>query len=518
MSNVSGVLGAILGKDVRLWVHCCELHFDDAGGVLSTDEIEILTRRSGEVIALLMNGGDAHIAQPAAVARLPSDLIPLTFQQESALFYREPGFCGIFSVRLRGHLNVDILSECLARLVERHEVLRTRLVVVDGALRQQICEPPESGLTTEDLTDLSESSVEEEAKGRIEIYVGRWFCEGASTFEARLLRLGKNKSILVVPWDHMFGDQASAILLFSELWSSYRDLCDGREPALPQKTLIRYAEYAVWQRQSYGRWFQKHSGYWKERLAGTQDLCLPADGQTVNNKPFSFSTQNISFGKTLTAGIDELARRERTSPALVVLTLYVTLVSLWSRQKDFLIPYYVSGRHLSRHLNVIGFFAHPLPLRIELTGDETLAQVLRLSSQEFANASSHLDIGKSIQGIPHPFKTPFFQWFSSTPTPTDIISDTREWNTTDMGLTVEPFPVLWRPPDDDERRIESPILLQLWNTNTGIVGHVFYRVDLFAPPTMEWFTSNLRRLADCIIREPHRRILDLPLDVRPAYA
>ena len=512
VSAVTGLLSSVCGKGVRLWVHRCELHFCDPDSLLSSEEIELLNHQRTSVIAALMKANYFDTSLSTLAPRSSSEPAPLTFQQESALTYREPVFAGIFAARLRGALNVDILSKSLGAVIQRHEALRTRIIVVGTTLRQKVDEFVEFKLETVNLTWVSDIDVDYEVQRHIDMFVRQWLDAADSSFEARLLRLSEYKYVLVILWDNLFEDYTSAILLFRELWSFYRDFIQGRQSSLP-RVPMQYADYAVWQRETYFKWLETHDDYWKQRLTGATCVQLPADNQVLNAQLSSHSCLEISFGETLSLAIHDLARCQRSLSALVVLTLCAGLLSRWSTQRDFLIPIYVVGRHYPKHLDVVGFFSHPLPLRIQLTGSETFMDLLKVVSQEFIHASKHLDIGKTLAYTPHPFKSTYFQWFNSSPMPSDaMVPVPSEWNSTRDGLTIESFPVKWPPPARNVDKIESPLIIAFANTAKGIVGDVQYRADLFMPRTIQRFRRNLHLLAEHMVRNSHRVVLDLELE------
>src|SRR5579864_7686273 len=54
-------------------------------------------------------------------------------------------------VRVRAHLDASLLQQACGRVVERHEVLRTRIVLVDGVAVPEVSPDTEVQLTVEDL-------------------------------------------------------------------------------------------------------------------------------------------------------------------------------------------------------------------------------------------------------------------------------------------------------------------------------------------------------------------------------
>src|SRR4029077_18189711 len=79
--------------------------------------------------------------------RAPGDSSPLSFAQQRLWFLDEfapgnPFYNLATAVRLSGPLSLEALEGAFDEVVRRHEVLRTRLVSVDGQPRQ-VVGPPE---------------------------------------------------------------------------------------------------------------------------------------------------------------------------------------------------------------------------------------------------------------------------------------------------------------------------------------------------------------------------------------
>lgn len=461
---------------------------------MAPDEIDLLTHQQARAVTALLGNGYSGERVSAAMSR--SQLAPLTFQQESALAHPEPNFFGLFSARLSGPLKVSALRESFATLIQRHESLRSRIVVVNGYFWQEVVDDFEFRLDVADLTEGRPADVHGEARRAIEEFAHRWVAEATTTFDARLWKLSDREYVLAVIWDHLFEDYTSALLTFRELWGRYRELSRGT--ASSDSTLpAQYRSYAIWQREQEREWSENHASYWRGRLAGSAEVAIPTDTITLNQEPFGFRVLDISLDEMLSQSLQSLARREGVLPAMVILTAYVAVLVRWSGKLDFLLPFYVSGRHHPEHLNIVGFMAHPLPLRIELNGRERLVDLLRIVSGEFVNALRHLDIGKTVEGTPDSLKAFYFQWFNLSPIPDDAIVQTlSELSTGDDVIAGEPFPVTWPTSTDHPGRIESPIITNFWCIPKGVVGKVTYRRDLFTTETMSRFLRDLRVLAE----------------------
>src|ERR1700731_4846239 len=182
-------------------------------------------------------------------------------------------------LRLSGVLDVSALERAFAAVVERHETLRTRFAVVDGAPVQVIAGAGTFRLAVEDFSDRPEEDRERIARERVaKIAREPLDLERGPLFLAELLKLSATEHILVLVMHHMVSDDWSIGVLFREVGALYAAFSQGRPSPLPALP-VQYADYAIWQRDwLQGEVLEKQVGYWKERLSGAPAaLDLPTD-------------------------------------------------------------------------------------------------------------------------------------------------------------------------------------------------------------------------------------------------
>ncbi|WP_203854785.1 non-ribosomal peptide synthetase, partial [Dactylosporangium siamense] len=193
--------------------------------------------------------------------------LPLSFAQQRLWFLQqlEPGSVEYnlpMSLPLPGPLDVDALVAALAGLVERHEVLRTRLVADAEGVPWQVIDPAPVRF---ELPVVEVPAAE----------VGAWLAADAVVpfdltagplFRATLLRAGPQSHVLALAMHHVVGDEWSSAILRRELDGG------GQRPA------VQYADFAVWQRQWLtGEVLEAQLDYWRARLDGAPALELPTD-------------------------------------------------------------------------------------------------------------------------------------------------------------------------------------------------------------------------------------------------
>ena len=464
---------------------------------------------------------DARSAPAQSVPSAPpevgsSDLAPFSWQQELmwGVLQTDVNMNPIVTAasRLRGRLNVEVLRRSFETVIRRHEALRTTLVMVEGVPKQKVHKPGEFPIAVVDLSTAAD------VEGEAQSFVGDLFSRKLDVLdqpmvEVRLIRLAENDHVLAIAIGHLVIDGVSVTLLSQELWFSYREMLRGREPALPPVSM-QYAEYARWQRQSQQHWDQHHSSYWKNRRAGARPILWPTDRGLQDFAPFAAAGMTMPLGGPLSTALYNLAEQEHTSPAIVILALYTAFVSCWCGQRDLIIAFNVTGRSTSEQINVMGYFDHALLLKMQLSGDETFIDLIRLGGKEFFNAYQHLDYSQGYLETPELYRAAALHWVSWYPD--ELAGVPAGDNDAESDLTVAPYSVSYRPPSEPPRMFYD-IGLSFWDTGEGISGFCGYRADLFSSGTMQQFADTLRQFAEHFARDPLARVASLA-DVQPGSA
>jgi hypothetical protein len=190
---------------------------------------------------------------------LPEDVFafPLSFAQQRLWFLDqlEPN-SSVYNMpsafRLEGRLDIPALEESFNEIARRHEALRTNFSMIGEEAVQIISPSLVITIPVVDLSDLSESERQNEARRLVHE-------EGLTPFDlsqgpllrVRLVRLGEQDHILLLTLHHIVSDGWSMGVLFRELSELYRAYCAGKPSPLPELP-IQYVDYVQWQR----RWFQ----------------------------------------------------------------------------------------------------------------------------------------------------------------------------------------------------------------------------------------------------------------------
>ncbi|HZG08296.1 MAG TPA: condensation domain-containing protein, partial [Allosphingosinicella sp.] len=219
-----------------------------------------------ELLAKLGPGKRFHVTPTARPEHLP-----LSFGQERIWFVDQLGVGHAYKIgsvfRLRGDLDWASLSRALREIVRRHEILRTRLVSVDG-VGAQVVDPP--AVFVPELVELGVDCCSNDALlQRIGALLEEPLDLGEGpVFRAVCLRLASNHHVLVLIAHHAISDGWSRGILAGELEQLYAAYKAGLPPPLPELAL-QYADYALWQREWLkGEELDRQLAFWEAALAG----------------------------------------------------------------------------------------------------------------------------------------------------------------------------------------------------------------------------------------------------------
>ena len=457
----------------------------------------------------------SHELSPPLRARAGEGAAPLTATQRGFWRYavRHNGqTVGNVSsaTRILGQLDTEVLQESLQALVQRHEALRTRIEVIDGAPRQAVATRASVPIECEDLSHLPQEGMQAELKLRAQAFAEAG-CDMAlgPMFRAALLRSSERDHVLVLAADHVVSDAACAAILNRELWTLYTQGTSGLPFSLPALR-VQFADYASWQEATYDGWRTEHEHYWRERLAGAPQIELPCDRDSQEPMCRTNASMHVPFGKKLSDALRAFARREKVPLLLVVLTAYACTMAKWCERRDLLIAFVTHGRHLDPELrSMVGCLASSLLLRIELR-EESFIRVLRGIRHEFEAAFRHYDFDRVAELMPQHTTDLGFNWLSTT-----LLRSSSAAPMEAQRLRLQPFPLRfsWL----------AKLVSFFADTPASITAGVTYRPDLLLPQTMDRFGRDLRLCAQAIVANPSARAMQTvlesgPLLERPGHA
>jgi amino acid adenylation domain-containing protein len=445
------------------------------------------------------------------IPRRGAGLAPLSFPQER-MFLLDRIMPGIpaYNVprlaRISARLDSDALQAALDGIVARHEILRTKIVLVAGEPAQEVMPAAGVQLTVSDVGSVDPEHREQAALERVaEVAWQPFDISGDLLLRAALVHVGDGEDLLLLVNHHLGSDHVSGAMLFDELAARYDAIIAGRQPELPELE-IQYADFAAWQR-SYldGDLLDELLAHWLEVLQGAPErLELPTDRPRPAAQSYLGDQLDLTLSRALTETLRSLARSANVSLFVVLLAAFDTLLHRYSGQTDIVVGTPVSGRNYEETTALVGYFSNTLPLRADLSGDPTFRELLgRVGhATRTALAYQELPFERLVQAV-NPDRgashTPIFQvlfGFDIDPSAGRCIA----------GARLERLPI----PGNVFSRFDLSLVVR-HRTDGRITGVLEYSGDLFDRCTAQRLLGHFERLVEAIAEEPDRRLSELPL-------
>ncbi|WP_242167030.1 MULTISPECIES: non-ribosomal peptide synthetase [unclassified Pseudomonas] len=359
-------------------------------------EAPTLATFAANVAQLQQDGG---VAQGAIHALSRQDDLPQSLAQNRLWItwqldphssaYTIPG-----ALRLRGELDEDAVRASFQQLIQRHEALRTRFYERDGQGFQRVDASVDFDLQVIDLSDLPAAEREMRAQQIREDEARTQFdLEKGPLLWVTLVRLGDEEHQLLVTLHHIIADGWSLNILIDEFSRLYAAASQGQTLALPPLAL-QYADYGSWQRQ----WLaegegQRQLAYWKAQLGDEHPtLSLATDHPRSAQQRNSASRHSVHLDAGLSAAIRQTAQANESTPFMLLLAAFQSLLYRYSGQRDIRIGVPNANRPRQETQGLIGFFINTLVLRAELDGRLPFNQLLAATRQTALGAQAHQDL------------------------------------------------------------------------------------------------------------------------------
>ncbi|HEX8696157.1 MAG TPA: amino acid adenylation domain-containing protein, partial [Longimicrobium sp.] len=344
--------------------------------------------------------GGAGVEAPPVVPVPRGGELPLSFAQQRLWFLDrlEPG-SAVYNVpvalRLAGELDAAGLAWALTEVVRRHEVLRTTFGAgADGEPVQVVHAPVPVRLPVVDLSALDEAAREALAGRLAREEAARPFdLARGPVLRGTLLRVGAEESVLLFTMHHIASDAWSMEILQREVTALYGARVRGEDAHLPELP-VQYADYAVWQR----RWLEgevldRQLGYWKERLAGAPAVLeLPTDRPRPAVADPRGGSASFTLPDEVSRALRELSRREGATLFMTLFAGVAALLSRYAGQPDVVVGTPIANRSRGETEDLIGFFLNTLALRIDLSGDPSVRELLGRVRETALGAYAHQEV------------------------------------------------------------------------------------------------------------------------------
>jgi len=442
-------------------------------------------------------------------------VFPLSFAQQRLWFLDqlEPGssFYNIFdTLSFVGPTDVPALEQSLNEIVRRHEVLRTTFANVLGKPVQVIAPDLKLPLPVVDLRRLSEEERDAETtRLSAEEYERPFELSRGPLVRGKLLRLGKQESVLLLTMHHIVSDGWSLGVLSRELRSLYEAFSTGRPSPLPDLP-IQYADFTLWQREwLQGEVLAAQLNYWEKQLAGVPSVIkLPTDRARPSVHNFQQgANQWLKLPKPLAASLKALSQREGVTLFMTLLAAFNILLHRYTHQDDVVLGSPIAGRNRAETEGLIGFFVNTLVMRTDLSGEPSFRELLGRVREVALGAYAHQDLPfeKLVEAIQperslshHPIFQVMFQLIGAQTS--NEANESEDFDEESSG--TQEMEIV-------EGTAKFDIGMDIVESKGHLTAAVEYSTDLFDHATISRMLFHFRNLLESIVASPGTQISKL---------
>ena len=453
--------------------------------------------------------------RPPVTPRDPDSEPVLSFDQQRLWLENQLAPESAYNVhgrlRLSGPLDVAALNASIAAILQRHQALRSRFPLVDGRPQQAVDEVGadwhiavrDVGGEPGDQAAAARRAADEDAATPFDLATG-------PLFRCTLIRLSDTEHVLSITAHHIVCDDWSTGLFVRELSALYLVGGDATRAELPPLP-VQYRDFAAWQRRwLVGEALEGQVNYWRDHLAGAPPaLNLPTTRWRVQAEEARGDRIRAVLSEADTEAVHRLCRQYHVTTFMALLASLGTVLARWTGDRDVVIGVPITGRTDAGTKNLIGFFVNTLPLRIDLAGRPSFADLLdrvrraALGGYEHADAPLDLLAGQ-LKFARVPGRTPLFQV---------ALNGVDDFGVEPLsGVTTQPM---------DAPAPPSKFDLTLTARESGGVLHLDleYNADRYTEPMIRALFEQVRTLLLAAVADSDRAVFDYPLsDAEPAVA
>ncbi|XVV07118.1 non-ribosomal peptide synthetase [Actinosynnema sp. CA-248983] len=410
-----------------------------------------------------------------SVPRRPEGaVVPLTGNQRGLWLTGRLGldsgaYAMFVALRVAGDVDPERLRRAVAVVVDRHEALRTLIVDDEGTPVQRVLPSLSAPVVVTDLDGSLEGLVASEVDTPFDL-------EDGPLVRVRLIRLEPGSSAVVVTAHHIVCDDVSLGLVAREIGDAYAGV--ALEPVGAQ-----FADYAHWQsgRLADGE-RQRQLDHWADRLAGAPDvLDLAADRPRTPHRTVAGGSHRFVVPAALAGRLAELTRAHGCTTFAGLLAAFSLVLSRRSGADDLVVGSPTTHRPFPELERSVGMFVTTTALRVDLSGDPTVAELLARAKAVAIDALDHAEVSfDEVAARVAPRRDlahhPLFQVMLVL----NRGGGVRDWG----GLPAEPLTA-------DRGTSRFDLTLHVRETDGDWPANLDYSTDLFEPDTVARFAEQL---------------------------
>ncbi|KAF3916181.1 hypothetical protein AA313_de0206060 [Arthrobotrys entomopaga] len=292
---------------------------------------------------------------------------------------------------ITGTLDIDNFAKAWSILIQRHEVLHSKIQNTREGLQQIPIVDPAFNLTVFEWDDINADDkiahVTDLANNHI------FDLERGELVRGWILKSPENWRFFLAS-HHLAWDRASSQTIFDETSKIYQALMSGTDIPL-EPVSYQFIDYTLWQESwlSDDNVTKPHVDYWTENLKDIPDAVSLLPNSRISTRPsvkqHTVDKVHFSIDAITTADIKEFCRVKAVTPFMFLTSALAALVHRFTNDTDVVIGIADGDRGHSAFDRLVGFTVNMLAIRCRFTDDNTYDDVLENVRDSCLGAYEH---------------------------------------------------------------------------------------------------------------------------------
>ncbi|WP_173964544.1 non-ribosomal peptide synthetase, partial [Flavobacterium collinsii] len=354
------------------------------------------------------------------------ELYPLSFSQDRLWFLNQldntdTSYHVSRAMKLNGFVEVEALEETFAKLIEKHEILRTVFVNQEGKPCQKILPPFFYSIPVIDYTSIKNKENKDKVIADcLERVESRAFdIEEGPLFRIELLKFSEQESVVLFSEHHLILDGWTQGILFRDFVDIYNELKRNPDFEVEQPE-VTFKDYAYWEKNSLNESvINEKLDFWENKFEGfSNEQLVPLDFERNETTVKKGGTIEHVFSLDFSEKLRQFSEKQDVSLFITMLTAFKIVLHKFSNQTDISVGTAVANRRYKEFQEVLGMIVNTIALRTNFSNDDSLMTVLNEVKETCLDAYAYDDtpFGKVVERI-NPKRSlhlhPLFQYMFS---------------------------------------------------------------------------------------------------------
>ena len=381
-------------------------------------------------------------------------------------------------------LDIDKIKKSFLKILELHSSFRTRFVLNNDELVQEIVEKQNIDVNVFNDT-------EENIREIIDKFPKPFDLSKAPLLRVAVCILDNKKTLILLDTHHIVMDGISLNILM-------RDFCTLYNNQETIKSDFEYIDYSVWENEYINSdEIKEYDKYWSSVCINKEIpvLNLPYDYPATNSKTYSGDKITYKMEEDKFDKLQKLAKLQGISEYSLFLTALYVLLYKYTLQTDLIIASPYAGRGSEDISNIIGMFVNNILLRKNIDANSSISDFLKDVQSTVTN---------SLDNQPYPYEM-VAKKLNNNPSLLDVVLTYQ--NTKPDKYEIE---------NANLELISANTKTSKFNLWLEIIPEEFmfnleYNTDLLKKETVDSFLNHYMYILDQILENTDTKIDDLEI-------